>query len=85
MPVEGADRFAISLVLFNTEKEAQAYFKEFLMLGLRSARVQMRESLLDKAQLEVRGSAEALARQLPELLGGQANARITECPSGPGN
>ncbi|MDD5176925.1 MAG: hypothetical protein PHQ05_10925 [Sterolibacterium sp.] len=80
---EGADKFAISLGLFNTEKEANQHLQELLKRGVRSAKMQMRENLLDKDQLEVRGPADLLEKQLSELLSGQTNARTTDCPTGP--
>lgn len=83
MPEEGEDKFAISLGLFKTDKEAQEYFQDLLKRGVKSARVQVRESLLDGSQLEVRGPTDLLAKQLPDLLGGQAAAKTTSCPTVP--
>lgn len=80
MSDDGVDKFAISLGLFNTEQDANQYLKELLNRGVRSAKVQMRENLLDKDQLEIRGPTELLDKQLPELLSGQPNANTTDCP-----
>lgn len=80
---EGADKFAISLGLFNTAQLANEYLQELLKRGVKSAKVQMRENLLDKAQLEVRGPDDMLAKRLPELLSGHANASVVDCPNGP--
>lgn len=79
---EGADKFSISLGLFNTEQDANQYLQDLLKRGVRSAKVQTRENLLGKAQLEIRGSADLLTKQLPELLIGYANTSIADCPSG---
>jgi len=79
---EGADKFAVSLGYFDNEQLAGNYLQELLKRGVRSARIQMRENLLDKTQVEVRGPAEILAKQLPELISGQGAASIGDCAAG---
>lgn len=82
---EGADKFAISLGFFDNEQLAGDYLQELQKRGVRSARIQMRENLLDKTQLEVRGAAETLAKQLPELINGQvavSTVSIGDCVTG---
>ena len=79
---EGPDQFAIRLGLFNSEIAANEYLRELTKRGVRSAKVQMREDSLDKAQLEVRGPPELLAKQLAELLNGQSTAKTTDCTAG---
>ena len=76
---EGPDKFAISLGVFNNEQLANDYLQELLKRGVRSARMQVRENLLDRTQLEVRGAAATLAQQLPELLNGQTAVSIGDC------
>ena len=76
---DGAGRFVVSLGLFNTEQLANSYLQELVKRGVRAAQVQTRENVLDKAQLEVRGPAELLAKQLPELLSGQVGTSSGEC------
>lgn len=81
---EGADKFAISLGFFDNELLASDYLQELVKRGVRSARMQMRENLLDKTQLEVRGPAE-MAKQLPELINGQvavSTVSIGDCVAG---
>jgi len=79
---EGPDQFAILLGAFNSEHAAGEYLRELAKRGVRSAKVQVRENPLDKAQLEVRGPPELLAKQLAELLHGQAAARTGDCAAG---
>ena len=79
---EGTDKFAISLGFFDSEQLAGDYLQELQKRGVRSARIQMRENLLDKTQLEVRGSAEMLTKQLPELISGQFAASVGDCVTG---
>jgi len=79
IPDEGQDKFAISLGLFETEQLAGAYLQDLQKRGVKSAKLQARENLLDKVYLEARGPADILARQLPELIGGQASATLGDC------
>ncbi|MCX7171933.1 MAG: hypothetical protein NTY41_17075, partial [Proteobacteria bacterium] len=76
---EGADKFAISLGFFDSEQLAGDYLQELVKRGVRSARMQMRENLLDKTQLEVRGPVEMLAKQLPEMINGQVAVSVGDC------
>jgi len=79
---EGPDQFAILLGVFETEIAASEYLQELAKRSVRSAKVQVREDPLDKAQLEARGPADALSKQLGELLNGQGAAKIGDCPAG---
>ena len=76
---EGPDQFAILLGAFNSELAAGAYLQELSKRGVRSAKLQLRENPLDKAQLEARGPPDLLTRQLAELLQGQPNAKSADC------
>ncbi|TRZ55104.1 MAG: hypothetical protein D4S02_18275 [Rhodocyclaceae bacterium] len=78
---EGPDQFAILLGAFNSELAAGEYLRELAKRGVRSAKVQARENPLDKAQLEVRGPPDLVARQLAELLQSQAAAKAGDCPT----
>ncbi|MFA6443503.1 MAG: SPOR domain-containing protein [Sterolibacterium sp.] len=79
---DGPDKLAVLLGVFNTELAANEYLRELAKRNVRSARVQVRENPLDKAQLEAHGAAEVLARQLAELLVGLGAAKIGDCPAG---
>jgi len=79
---EGQDKYAISLGLFDTEQLAGAYLQDLQKRGVKSAKLQVRENLLDKAQLEARGPTDILARQLPELIGAQPSASLGDCSVG---
>lgn len=79
---EGPDQFAVLLGSFNSELAAGEYLRELTKRGVRSAKIEVRESPLDKAQLEVRGRADLLAKQLTELLAGQAAAKTADCAAG---
>ncbi len=79
---EGQDKYAISLGLFETEQLAGAYLQELQKRGVKSAKLQARENLLDKVHLEARGPAEILARHLPELIGGLPSASLGDCGVG---
>ena len=79
---EGADKFAISLGLFGTELAAREYLQQLAKRDVKSAKVRVRENQPEKAQLEVRGPAELLVKQLPELLNGQVGATLGDCPAG---
>lgn len=79
---EGADKFAILLGQFNTERAASEYLQELVKRDVRSARVEARVKQPEQAQLEIRGAAELLTKQLPELLNGKTAATIVDCPAG---
>lgn len=63
----GPNQYALSLGLFKSEESAQEYLDALLKKGVKSARIQMREAPGDKAVVEVRGSAERLAKALLDL------------------
>jgi len=79
---EGSYKFAISLGQFDNEQAAVEFLQGLAKRGVKSAKLQVREKPAEKTQLEVRGPAELLDRQLPALLAGQAAARIGDCPAG---
>lgn len=79
---DGPDKFAILLGVFNTEPAAGEYLRELAKRNVRSAKVQVRENPLDKAQLEAHGPAEVLAVQLADLLVGLNAAKIGDCSVG---
>ena len=80
---EGADRFAISLGMFDTAEEAAAHLQALLKRGVRSATIQTRARPAEETQVEARGPQETLLKRLPELLNslGAASSAIEECPN----
>ena len=78
---EGADKFAISLGMFNTKEEAGEHLQSLNKRGVRSALIQERPRPASKAKLEARGSQEPLLKRLQELLNGLSNTSIEDCPN----
>jgi hypothetical protein len=71
----------IVLGAFATEAEARDFLQGLVKRGIKSARVDSRELPPPKARIEVRGPAEELLRQLPQLIAPYADATIGDCPS----
>lgn len=79
---EGSYKFALSLGQFDNEQAAVEFLQGLAKRGVKSAKLQVSEIPADKTQLEVRGPAELLDRQLPALLAGQIAASIGDCQAG---
>lgn len=79
---KGADQLAILLGVFKSESAANAYLKELAKRSVKSAKLQARQDPLENVQLEARGPADLLARQLAELLDGQGAVKTGDCPPG---
>lgn len=75
----GPNQFAISLGLFKSEEGAKEYLGGLQKKGVKSARTLARETAGDKMIVEVRGSAEQLAKGLAELPADFAAAQKAEC------
>ena len=63
----GANQFAISLGLFKNEESAKEYLAVLQKKTVKSARIQAREAAGSKTVVELRGSAEQLARAQADL------------------
>ncbi len=63
----GPNQYAISLGLFKNEEAALEYLEALQKKGVKSARVLGRETPVDKAVVEVRGSPEGVAKVLADL------------------
>jgi len=70
----------IVLGAFATEAEARDFLQGLVKRGIKSARVDSRELPVPKVRIEVRGPAEELLRQLPQLIAPHADATIGDCP-----
>lgn len=64
---EGPNQYAVSLGLFKNEEAAKAYLDALAKKNVKSARVTARAAAGDKAVVEVRGTADRLARALADL------------------
>jgi hypothetical protein len=71
----------IVLGAFATEAEARDFLQGIVKRGIKSARVDSRELPPPKSRIEVRGPAEELLRQLPQLIAPYADATIGDCSS----
>lgn len=71
----------IVLGAFATEAEARDFLQGLVNRGIKSARVDSRELPVPKVRIEVRGPAQELLRQLPQLIAPHADATIGDCPS----
>lgn len=74
-----SDRFAISLGLFATEPAATEFLLGLNKKGVRSARIDERDRPPERAELEVRGAADLLAKRLPALISGLPAATVSDC------
>lgn len=70
----------IVLGAFATEAEARDFLQGLVKRSIKSARVDSRELPVPKVRIEVRGPAEELLRQLPQLIAPHADATIGDCP-----
>lgn len=80
---EGAYKFAISLGQFDTEAAAVEFLQGLAKRGVKSAKLQVLDKPADQVQLEVRGPADLLDKQLPPLFAGKTSAAISDCPVAP--
>lgn len=75
----GPNQYAVSLGLFKSEEAAKGYLDALLKKNVKSARMQSRETAGDNSVVEVRGSADRLARAMADLPPEFAAAQKTEC------
>jgi len=75
----GPYRNAISLGSFSNEETAKDLFDRLAKKGVRSARIDPRQRPTDKALLEVRGEAAAVAKGLADAL--PATTTVADCPN----
>ena len=73
-------RYEIVLGSFAAEAAAREFLQGLVKRGIKSARVDSREQP-PKVRVEVRGPAQELLRQLPQLIAPYANATIGDCSS----
>lgn len=76
---KGANQFAISLGLFRNEEGANDYLAQLQKKNVKTARILAREAVGDKVFVEVRGTAERLARISADLPAEYATATRAEC------
>lgn len=78
----GPNQYAVSLGLFRSEEGAKEYLATLKRKNVKSASILARPAGGDKAVVEVRGSADALAQALADLPAEFAAAQKTECGRG---
>lgn len=76
---EGPYRWAISLGVFRNEDAAQARLVALHALGVRSAQVGPRETLVPKVWLQVRGADAALAARLQDVARQIEGSEVKPC------
>ena len=64
---DGPNQYALSLGLFKSEEGARDYLDSLAKKGVKSARIQVRESPGDRVLVEARGPAERLNKALADL------------------
>ena len=72
-------RHEIVLGSFPTESAAREMLQGLVKRGIKSARVDSREQPPQKVRVEVRGHAQELLRQLPQLIAPYADATVGDC------
>lgn len=77
---EGAHRWALSLGVFRTEEAAQARLDRLRAQGVRSARVDARETVVPKFWLQVSGVDGELEARLRELAQRFEGSELRACP-----
>ncbi|OIR06840.1 sporulation related domain protein [mine drainage metagenome] len=80
MTAAGPNQFAISLGLFQSKQAADERLQTLAGRGVRSAQVQARVQTAVGVQLVIRGPADSLAHELPQLLTSFPAASVTDCP-----
>jgi len=73
-------RFAISLGVFKTEEAARSRLAELRKKGVRSARVDPRETSVQKIYFAVREVPDALVSRLNDLRQSFAGSELKDCP-----
>src|SRR6266516_798741 len=73
-------RFAISLGVFKTEEAARSRLAELRKKGVRTARVDPRETSVQKVYFSVREVPEALLSRLNDLRQSFAGSELKDCP-----
>ena len=77
---EGAYRWALSLGVFRTEEAAQARLAALRELGVRSARVGARGTVVPKVWLQVKGVDAPLQARLKEIARQVDGSELKDCP-----
>jgi hypothetical protein len=75
----GPNLHGISLGLFHTEESANERLQQLGRKGVKSARIETRPRPAEQAGLEIRGTAEFLAKQLPDVLASFSVTDAGEC------
>jgi hypothetical protein len=76
---EGPFRWALSLGVFRSQDAAQARLLTLNDLGVRSARIGPRETMVPKVWLQVRGSDPALEARLKEITRQVEGSELKPC------
>jgi hypothetical protein len=77
---EGPFRWAVSLGVFRTEEAAKARFAALRSLGVRSAQIGPRETMVPKVWLQVKGVDPALESGLKEIARSVDGSELRPCP-----
>jgi SPOR domain len=77
---DGAYRWALSLGVFRTEEAAQARLAVVRGLGVRTARVGARETVVPKVWLQVKGVDAPLQLRLKEIARQVEGSELKDCP-----
>ncbi|RLJ67903.1 SPOR domain-containing protein [Sulfurisoma sediminicola] len=80
MQDEGPSLNAISLGLFKNEAAAGELLQNMIKRGVRSARIEVRQTPARHTRVLVKGPSELLDRRLPGLVAKMPGAATTECP-----
>lgn len=79
VPDEGPYRWAVSLGVFRTQDAAQARLVALRALGVRSAQIGPRETLVPKVWLQVRDADAAVASRLQEIARQIEGSEVRPC------
>lgn len=77
---EGEHRWALSLGVFRSEEAAQARLEALRALGVRTARVGARETMVPKVWLQVKSVDAPLAARLKEIAAQVEGSELKSCP-----
>ncbi len=77
---DGAYRWALSLGVFRTEEAAQARLAALRGLGVRTARLGARETVVPKVWLQVKGVDAPLQLRLREIARQVEGSELKDCP-----